>query len=167
MSRLFCGLLLFACSTIVVAGGCTVGQLRNTTSCQAQTIHDIYQQQVLDNLAMFVHNRNSLPFFAIIGQGTTTLTDTGGIMDSNGWARNAAGSLLFTSAGFNPSFSRAQMAAWQTWPCSDSVKLNVMQCVYRHAVDGCLGTASDTGCPDCANLFYAYYNMQPPAMHVD
>ena len=141
--------------------GCMTVPLRRTTINQVATVHDIYQQQVLDNLAMFVHNRGSYPYFSLIGTGTTSLTDTATLADTNGWARNTAGSLLYATAGLNPSLMRAKMGSWATFPINDSVKLTVMRCVYQSALDGC-DSSPGGSCPDCANLFYAYYNMEPP-----
>jgi hypothetical protein len=154
--------LLFA-SHLIAASGCTAAQLQRHTISQAATVHDIYQQQILDNVAMFVHNRGSCPFFVLINQGTSTLTDTGTLANTNGWSRIAATAIApatfaYASTGLNPSAMRAQQGSWQTYPISDSVKLNVMQCIYRQAV----GHNFNDGCPDCANLFYAYYNIEPP-----
>ncbi|MFM2001710.1 MAG: hypothetical protein RI963_1136 [Planctomycetota bacterium] len=64
------GLSLLA--TLIAVGlfsGCTHRQLRWNTTHQAQTLTDIYEQQVLDNLAMFVRNPNSTPFFAFPNAG--------------------------------------------------------------------------------------------------
>ena len=43
------------------------------------TLSDIYTQQVLNNLAMFIRNPDALPFFAFPNQGTTQIQDTGNI----------------------------------------------------------------------------------------
>jgi hypothetical protein len=154
-------LLRMTCLTVAISCGCTATQLRRHTVSQAETVHDIYQQQVLDNLAMFVHNRNSYPYFSLLGQGTTSLTDTASLADTNSWGRIAAGTFLYATAALNPTLTRAQMGSWQTYPINDSVKLNVMQCIYRQAVDSGLGTPTASFCPDCANLYYAYFNIQP------
>ena len=45
---------------ISVIVGCTHVQLQKDTVQQARTLSDIYQQQVLDNLAKFVYDFNSL-----------------------------------------------------------------------------------------------------------
>jgi hypothetical protein len=153
--------MVVAIFLMFAAPGCTTAQLRRTTVNQVGTVHDIYQQQILDNLAMFVHNRGSYPYFSLIGTGTTTLTDTATLADTNGWARDAANSLLYATAGLNPSWMRSKMGSWATYPINDSVKLTVMRCVYHAAVDGGLSAPAGS-CPDCANLFYAYYNMEPP-----
>ena len=153
--------LLLAFFILANGAGCTSLQLRRHTILQAATIHDIYQQQVLDNLAMFVHNRGACPYFALIGQGTSSLTDTASLAETNAWGRNFAEKFIYTGVGLNPSLMRSQQGTWQTYPINDSVKLTVMRCIYHAAVDGSLGSGEHS-CPDCANLFYAYYNIQPP-----
>ena len=45
--------------------GCTHVQLKRNTVRQAFTVGDIQQQQVLNNLARFVYDINSLPSFSI------------------------------------------------------------------------------------------------------
>lgn len=47
----------------------------------AQTISDIQEQQVLNNLAMFVANPGSTPFFAIPSGGSTTVSQKNSLLD--------------------------------------------------------------------------------------
>ena len=116
-----------------VAAGCTNAQLRRNTVGQMQMVHELQQQQVLDNLAMFVMNRDSYPYFSVVTQGTCTLADTGSLALLNGWGRGSAGiaPLLFSPTGVNPSASRPHTGSWLINPINDSVKLTVMRCVYR------------------------------------
>ncbi len=144
-----------------LTSGCTHVQLRRNTVNQMSTVHDLQQQQVLDNLAMFVHNRGSYPYFSMVLQGTSTLTDTGSLAVTDGWLR-AGTHFLYNSLGVNPSASRVAAEAWTINPVNDSVKLTLMRCCYRIAVDGCMGTYSD-GCPDCQTLldhFYSFSKVQ-------
>ena len=57
--------------------GCTHLQLEKDSVNQAYTVGDLEQQQVLNNLAMFVYNYNSLPYFSYPNQGATVVTDQG------------------------------------------------------------------------------------------
>ena len=57
--------------------GCTHTQLRHNTVHQSETTSDIFTQQVLDNLAMFVYDSNSLPFFTFPNGGSNRVTDSG------------------------------------------------------------------------------------------
>ena len=58
-----------------MASGCTAVQLRKDTVGEATAVHDLVQQQVLDNLAMFVHDPNSMPYFSYANQGGAQVTD--------------------------------------------------------------------------------------------
>jgi len=152
---------LVACLLATLATGCTSAQLRRDTVNQMETVHELQQQQVLDNLAMFVHNRGSLPYFSVVAQGTCSLADTGSLSVTNSWQRSAAGLFLYSALGVNPMLSRQHSGSWLVNPINDSVKLGVMRCVYRKAVEGCLGPSPDD-CENCDNLFYAYFNIEPP-----
>src|SRR5687767_13832088 len=56
--------------------GCTTSrQLLRSTSRQVRTVADIHQQQIMDNLAMFVYDPNSFPFFAVPDGGSADVTD--------------------------------------------------------------------------------------------
>ena len=57
-----------------MAAGCTHTQLRWNTVQQSRTLTDIYEQQVLNNLAMFVYDPNSLPFFSFPNAGARMST---------------------------------------------------------------------------------------------
>jgi hypothetical protein len=143
-------LVLASCGT-----GCTYRQLRYNTVNQMQTIHDLQQQQVLDNLAMFVGNRDAYPYYSVVTQGTCQLTDSGSLAITNGFGRSGL-LFIYSSLGINPMASRQSMESWVINPVNDSVKLSLMRCVYRIAIEGCLGMSPD-GCPNCQNLIQAYY----------
>ncbi len=124
----------------VLAGtGCTHRQLRNNTIGQASTLADIHQQQVLDNLAMFVSNSDSLPQFAYPDGGNNQLTDTGSLTSTVAWKQ--AG---FYSANVNPTVSRSANETWTLHPVNDPHKLVLMQCAYKKAVAG--NDPSRAGC---------------------
>jgi hypothetical protein len=148
-------------AAIVVSAGCTHIQLRRNTVNQMSTVHELQQQQVLDNLAMFVHNRNSYPYFSIVVQGTSTLTDTGTLAVTDAWARTG-GHLLYSALGANPTASRAAAEAWTINPINDSVKLTLMRCCYQRAVDGCMGGPPSGNCPDCEHLLQEAYAPPTP-----
>jgi len=135
--------------------GCTHTQLRRNTANQMSTIHDLQQQQVLDNLAMFVHNRSAYPYFSMITQGTSTLEDSASLEVTNGWER-ATSNLVFQTLGITPSASRATTEAWVINPINDSVKLQLMRCCYQRAVDGCMG-GETSDCPDCDAILNGFY----------
>jgi len=130
-TRIFCLSLI----TLISAtnAGCTHRYLRYDHVMQAKSLTTIYEQQVLDNLAMFAQNSSSLPFFAIPGGGTATVNDSGGISAGplNGPVRTVIGPL-----GLN----RGNVQSWTLIPVTDSAKLERMQVLYQNAIDA--GVAS-------------------------
>ncbi|MGI9518018.1 MAG: hypothetical protein ACR2NP_13275 [Pirellulaceae bacterium] len=132
------GLTLFT----LMASGCTHTRLKFNTIHQANTVNDIYQRQVLDNLAMFVDNPHAIPHFAVVDTGTTNATD----------------SLAVAGTPFN-SFRRifginatnAQTQSWALAPTTDPNRLQLMRCAYRSAI----GFDCDP-CLDCCKLEKAF-----------
>ena len=59
---------------------------KNSVS-QAAAVHDLQQQQVLDNLAMFVYDYNSMPYFSYPNQSGAQVTDQANASASLGWGR--------------------------------------------------------------------------------
>ena len=134
--------------------GCTHTQLRDNSVNQAETVSDVYQQQVLDNLAMFVYDSGSLPSFAFPNSGTNQVTDTGNIMTGLEWV--AAG---FDTVGLNIGADRQMEQAWTMEPVRDPHKLTLMRCAYQHAVATCLeGEIVSRDCPDCEGVLDEFYS---------
>lgn len=69
MARFF----IFLAAISIFATGCLHTRLANHTRYHVQTVVDIQQQQVLDNVARFACNDKSTPFFSVPGTGTTTV----------------------------------------------------------------------------------------------
>ena len=150
--------------SLVLASGCTSVELRKESISQLSTVHDLQQQQVLDNLAMFVSNRNSFPYFSTIGTGSCTVTDMASVGITNGWA-HVGSQFLYNSLGLNPTVSRSVGENWQLNPINDSVRLTLMRCVYQKAVACCLKEPESAYCPDCNGLFDAFYsNVEKPVI---
>jgi hypothetical protein len=123
---------------VFVAGGCTSVQLRYSTVNQAATLTEIYESQVLNNLAMFAENPYALPHFAVANSGTLSITDFGQL---NSPSLNQ----FRETIGFEGSRQAAQ--GWTLDPVRDPRRLSLMRCAYQHA----LGVAPDR-CPDCCEL---------------
>ena len=121
--------------TFLAQAGCTHRQLRYDHVMQARTITTIYEQQVLDNLAMFSQDTDSLPFFAVPGAGSATVTDNGSVSLStlNGPARTIAGPLGLT---------RTNAQSWALTPITDAGVLRSMQVLYQNAVASGIATES-------------------------
>jgi hypothetical protein len=110
--------------------GCTYAQLQRSTINQAGTLSDLQCQQVMDNLAMFAHNPEALPHFALTTTGTAQITDTGST--SNLLASNFIAEGLWSNQ-FTLGGSRAVQEAWTLLPLTDPDKLGRMKCAYQYA----------------------------------
>jgi hypothetical protein len=112
--------------SFLAQAGCTHRQLRYDNVMQARTLTTIYEQQVLDNLAMFSQSPDSLPFFAVPGAGSASVTDSGGIAASplNGPIRTIIGPLQL---------GRGNTQTWALIPITDPDKLERMQLLYQDA----------------------------------
>src|SRR3954451_23985606 len=60
----------------LTAPGCAMQRvLSNHTVAANLTVADIYHQQVLDNLALFIDNPGSMPSFSVVNAGTVNIED--------------------------------------------------------------------------------------------
>ncbi len=106
----------------------------------------VYQKQVLDNLAMFVHDPYAVPSFATPSTGQSIVTDTGGVTASNGafvgrfWKFIGAGG------------QRQMQESWSLTPITDPSKLRLMRCAYQRAI----GIRCEP-CFDCCTIEKGYY----------
>ncbi len=132
--------------------GCTHAQLRHNTVRQARTVADLQQQQVMDNLAMFVYDANSFPYFAVPSQGTGEVTDKGSASTTLNWIPAGWSAAMFKFDG-----SRQAKQNWTLNPVNDPRRLELMRCAYQQAVAncGCGGVAYD--CPDCRKRWNKFY----------
>ena len=162
--------VIIAC-ILSAASGCADVQLRKNSVSQAAAVHDLQQQQVLDNLAMFVHNYNSMPYFSYANQSGAQVTDQANASASIGWGRvNEFGNsavphipfpLLFSSAGLAGGGQRSQQEAFTVTPVNDPRKLELMRCAYQTAVANCGRGAVSATCPDCQTRFKVFYTGDP------
>src|SRR5437588_1945686 len=120
--RHFRACLYFALPVLLAGTGCTHWQLRANTIRQSTTLSDIYTQQVLDNLAMFVVNPDALPFFAVPNQGTSEVQDTGGVAGLGYLTPHFIGEPLGLTA------NRQMTENWVLDPVRDPAKLALMRC---------------------------------------
>lgn len=125
------------CLAAVVLQGCAHTQLRWNTTKQSQTLTDLYQQQVLDNLAMFVENPHSVPHFAIPSSGGSEVLDRGS------WGASPINAFR---KGFGIGGDRSSRQSWALTPISDPDKLRRMRCAFQKSV------GLTDGCTDCCNL---------------
>ena len=136
VNRIFC----LATLSLIAFSGCAHHQLRFQTVKQANTLSDLYEQQVLDNLAMFATNPHAIPFFAFPNEGGTNVSGGSGI------AGKEPLNPFFANIAF--STGRNFEEAWVLTPVRDASKLRLMQQAYQSA----LGIAHDPCHDFCADL---------------
>jgi hypothetical protein len=150
-------------------------QLRKNCVSQAVAVHDLQQQQVLDNLAMFVHDPNSMPYFSYANQSGAQVNDQANAGASAGWGRvnlypqalqaNPVTSVpfpfLLSAIGLSGGAQRSQQEAFTVTPVNDPRKLELMRCAYQKAVANCGRGAVSGDCPDCETRFKVFYTGDP------
>lgn len=162
---------------LALATGCTHEQLRRDSVNEAMTVGDLQTQQVLNNLAMFVYDYNSMPYFAYPNQGAAIITDqiNGGVSASGGRPIVSGGTaskktsplhfsdFMLTALGLTANAQRSSQESFVMTPINDPRKLELMRCAYQLAVGNC-GYGPPGGqrqCPDCNARFNTFYTGDP------
>jgi hypothetical protein len=122
--------------------GCTHIALRNDTVRTTNTLTDLQYQQVLDNVARFHDNPDTIPSFAVPTSGTVSLQDTTGAGVSPTYSPTlpfglqGGGALPILSLLFPFTASRAVTENWSLTPITDADNLRRLRCAYRLLVLG-------------------------------
>jgi hypothetical protein len=143
-------ILLLTC--VAALAGCTHVQLRKNTIRQARTVSDIHLQQVMNNLAMFVYDPNSLPHFSFPSGSVSGVTDEGNLNFGLSWIVTG-----FDEAAFGGGASRSAEENFTMVPINDPQKLALMRCAYQTAVYRCGYGEVSKSCPECEALFEEFY----------
>jgi len=113
---------------LLLSSGCSHLRLQRNTIGQGSTLTDIQYQQVLDNLAMFACNPESLAWHIRINGGVVQVADQGsGFLGGN----------LGGPGVFAPNFGlqRNVLNQWNVDPVIESDDLELLQLAYRKAID--------------------------------
>jgi hypothetical protein len=127
---------------LVTTSGCTHLALQKDTVRTTNTLADLQFQQVLDNLARFQHNPDTVPSFAIASAGTVSILDMAGAGVSPTYSptltfqQQGGGALPILSLLFPFSASRAVTENWSLTPITDADNLRRLRCAYRLLVMG-------------------------------
>lgn len=124
---------------LCILSGCTHTQLRYNAVHQGNSLNEVFEKQVLDNLALFTVKPSAIPSFAVPDSGSTNVTDTG---SATGDSSNT-----FLSKYYLPTLSRENFDQWNLVAVHDSRRLALMQCAYQQAVG-----APRSNCEDCCEL---------------
>ena len=133
-------LLIVLISTL--SGCATHIALRKDTVRTTNTLMDLQYQQVLDNLARFQDNSDTVPSFAVASAGTVSVSDqkSAGVSPTYSptltFANQGAGALPILSLLFPLSTQRAVTENWSLTPITDADNLRRLRCAYRLLVLG-------------------------------
>ncbi len=127
---------------LLTLSGCTHIALRNDTVRTTNTLTDLQFQQVLDNVARFHDNPDTVPSFAVTTAGTVSILDTTGAGLSPTYSptltfqQQGGGALPILSLLFPFSASRSVTENWSLTPITDADNLRRLRCAYRLLVMG-------------------------------
>ena len=164
-------------------------RLQNNSDDAAITVGSLEQQQVLDNLAMFVYNPNSLPYFSYPNQGSAIVSDqeaagatpafgrlagsgtvstvTKGATARSRGPRSAPlgpkhlGDFLLTALGLSATGQVTNQQSYTLTPINDPRKLELMRCCLSTGHQPLLRRGTAKGCPDCQARFNTFYTGDP------
>ena len=137
----------------LAASGCAHDQLRWNTVQQSRSLSDIYEQQVLNNLAMFARDPGAMPFFAYPNAGATDVSGEGSVGSGFNWSDTSFLGMDLAIGG-----RRGMSEAWTLMPVSDPRRLQLMRCAYQQAVANAgIGEGESYSCPDCNKALKQFY----------
>jgi hypothetical protein len=122
--------------------GCTHLVLQSDTVKSTNTLADLEFQQILDNVARFQCNPDTVPSFAVITSGTVSVNDQRGAGVSPTYsptltfANQGGGALPILSLLYPFSAQRTVTENWSLTPITDADNLRRLRCAYRLLVMG-------------------------------
>ena len=124
--------LLFAAVALCCGLGCTHTALERRTVKQASTLTDLQYQQVLDNMAMFACNPDTMPWHLKLKGGLVQIADQG----SGGFGADIATATGGEVTRLLPSASaqRGILGQWDVDPAVEADELNLLRLAYAKAV---------------------------------
>ena len=130
-------------SVVLGVSGCATNKVLQTDTVRTtNTLTDLQYRQVLDNLARFIDNPDTIPSFAVASSGTVSVLDTAGAGISPTYSptlsfiQQGGGALPILSLLFPLSASRATTENWSLTPITDADNLRRLRCAYRLLVLG-------------------------------
>jgi hypothetical protein len=119
--------LLLSVPIVLLCCGCTHTRLQRRTINQGATLTDMQYQQVLDNLAMFACNPDSLAWHIRISSGLVQVADQGqGLLGANLGGPN----VMAPNFGVQTNL----LHQWNVDPVMEADDLELLQLAYRKAV---------------------------------
>lgn len=128
--RYLCTVCLLA--VLHFTAGCAQHRIACHSPKHAATLTEIEEQQVLDNIAMFVSNVGSTPYFALPNGGGTLTNQSATVGGGLIWTPTT----LLSESG-NLSGTGGLTINWTFKPIVEPERLNLMKCVYWHVTQKC------------------------------
>jgi hypothetical protein len=115
---------------LVALAGCNSQQLRFTTLRLSQSIPDLQERQVIDNLARIAASPANLPYYSVISVGTANIQDMGSLGISALTLQHKA----FPLGTGDAAASRSVTGNWTLNPMSNPDRLRAMRAAYQSAL---------------------------------
>jgi hypothetical protein len=126
-------LRLFMLASILATAGCASDQLRFTSNRQVSTAPEIYNHQVLDNLARTMADPARLPYFSTLDSGVPLVTDKGTLSGLILFPAQSVVKQLHNQRGGQVGPITGERDVTVTWtmkPVNDESRLRAMRCLY-------------------------------------
>jgi hypothetical protein len=136
--------ILILAVPLVFGAGCTALSLERHTVNQSQSAADYRYQAALHALAMVAANPGTLPSFALLSSGVTSVSDSGIFNSATTLKGNA---LDFASEALAFTGTHAPQCQWTVSPLSDYTQLEAMRCACRWVLVG-----PERSGTDCSHL---------------
>ena len=149
--KAFVGLLAFT-----LCSGCLVDASKRESLSQIETSMDMRYREVVENLAMIYANPAALPSYSSIFYGTLNMQDSVMVSPTTSWARNAVGTVRFSSQTLDIPVSRQVTENWSLDPQNVPEKIAALRAACQWVLfrvqptdhDGLtLGSYQPTFCP--------------------
>lgn len=131
-----------AIALVFALSGCTHLALQRDTVRTTNTLADLQFQQVLDNVARFEDNPDTIPSVALATSGTVSISDETSagfeptLAPALTMAQRAAAALPSLELLFPFKTSRATTENWSLTPVTDADNLQRLRCAYQMLVLG-------------------------------
>jgi len=122
-----------ACLSLFVSTGCTTASLERRSVNQALSISGLRYQMVLDNFAHLAAEPCSLPSIAIVGDGSTQISDTRSFESKTAWDHLTGG---FAKEMLSPGMKRSPDQTWTLDPVANPDALKALQAAFRWVLFG-------------------------------
>jgi hypothetical protein len=113
--------------------GCTTMALEHHIVSQSQSAADYRYHAALDCLAMVAADPGTLPSYALLSSGVTSITNTGMVNPVTGWKGSP---LVFTSEAVAVTGTHTPQVQWTVSPVADHTQLEAMRGACRWVLSG-------------------------------